>query len=358
VRAARLGVTVVTAMGNEGNGDGVTGTMLTPADADSILSVGAVSFSRYLSGLSGTGPTNDGRVKPDLVAPGVGVYCAVPGTASYSTATGTSLATPLTAGAAALLLSVRPELTPIEVRDILRSSADSVDAINYPVRPNNFTGWGLVDAAKAVLSVGPVFSNVPTVGTSGFRNTVSIMVASGAPIVDGSVLLRYAAYADSFVAVPMTLDSVVLAPNSGRYRAEIPAMSLGTVVRFTIEATDSQGRSYASPPPVRATTWQLRSGYPGLLEEETPPAVTALGQNYPNPFLNSTKIPFRVAATAEVTVVVYDLLGREVATLFHGVLPSGDYVSTWNPGNRASGVYFCRLNAGGAVMTRKMILLR
>jgi subtilisin family serine protease len=358
VRAARLGVTVVTSMGNEGNGDGVTGTMLTPADADSIISAGAVSFSRYLSSVSGTGPTNDGRTKPDLVAPGVGVYCAVPGTASYSTASGTSLASPLVAGAAALLLSVRPELTPIEVRDILRSTADTIDALNYPVRPNNFTGWGLVQAAKAILTVGPVFSNVPTVGTTGFHNTVTIMVASGAPLVDGSVLLRYAAPGDDVSVIPMTLDSLMIEPNSGRYRAELPSMALGTVVQFSIEASDSQGRSYTSPPPVRATTWQLRSGYPGLVEDEPTPSVTALGQNFPNPFLGVTSIPFRVGATSEVSCVIYDLLGREVETLFRTMLPAGDFIATWKGSGRPSGVYFCRLSAGGTVLTRKMILLR
>ena len=68
IQAARLGVVVCDAMGNEGNGDGVIGTMLTPADADSIISVGAVTFSKLLAGFSSTGPTNDGRTKPDVSA--------------------------------------------------------------------------------------------------------------------------------------------------------------------------------------------------------------------------------------------------------------------------------------------------
>ncbi|MBU1299912.1 MAG: S8 family serine peptidase, partial [Bacteroidetes bacterium] len=69
-RAARLGVVVVTAMGNEGNGNGVRGTLLCPADADSILSIGAVTIPGTLASFSSTGPTNDGRIKPDIVAPG------------------------------------------------------------------------------------------------------------------------------------------------------------------------------------------------------------------------------------------------------------------------------------------------
>ncbi len=357
-RAARLGVVVVTAMGNEGNGDGVTGTLLTPADADSILSVGAVSFSRYLSGISGTGPTNDGRTKPDLVAPGVGVTCAVPGTASYSTATGTSLATPLTAGAAALLLSVRPELTPIGVRDALRSTADSIDAVNYPVLPNDFTGWGLVNAAKAVLSQGPVFGNEPTVTLQGSRNVVRVTVASLAGLPADSVVLRYAGPGEEFTAVAMTLDSVMLGGSSGRYRALLPEMPVGTLVGFHVSATDSAGSSYASPAPVLATVWQLRAGMSGLYHDEPVPVRAALLPNYPNPFNATTRITYRVGATVPVTIRIYDLLGRRVADLVDRTLPASTYVVDWNPQGLPSGVYFCRYQAGGETFTMKMLLVR
>jgi len=119
-------------MGNEWNGDGIVGTMTTPADADSVISVGAVNFDGRLAIFSSTGPTNDGRIKPDVVAPGVNIYHArVPGPDTYGYSQGTSLATPLTAGAAALLLSVRPELTPVEVRDALRSTAAPIDTATH-----------------------------------------------------------------------------------------------------------------------------------------------------------------------------------------------------------------------------------
>src|ERR1041385_3890271 len=74
LRASELGVIVCNAMGNQGNGNGVVGTMLTPADADSIISVGAVTFSRHLTSFSSTGPTNDNATKPDVVSPGSSIY--------------------------------------------------------------------------------------------------------------------------------------------------------------------------------------------------------------------------------------------------------------------------------------------
>ncbi|MEK6756743.1 MAG: S8 family serine peptidase, partial [Bacteroidota bacterium] len=153
--AAQKGVLLVTAMGNEGNyrdpRTRTTGTLIAPADADSIVAVGAISADGFLAGFSSTGPTADGRVKPEVVAQGVNVY-AVSGESSYGYWGGTSLSTPLTAGAAALILSANLSLTPMEVRARLigttREFNDSTSRTQS--YPNNYYGWGMVDAAKAV----------------------------------------------------------------------------------------------------------------------------------------------------------------------------------------------------------------
>ena len=144
--AARRGVVVVTCMGNENNGDGIIGTLITPADADSVISVGAVGYigsqSGVLASFSSTGPTNDGRIKPDVVAPGVGVAVITPG-GSVMTGNGTSYSTPITAGVAALVLSANPGLTPIQVREALRNTASNAS------EPDNFIGWGRINAFAA-----------------------------------------------------------------------------------------------------------------------------------------------------------------------------------------------------------------
>ncbi len=154
---ARKGILLVTAMGNEGTYRDAqtreTGTMIAPADADSILSVGASFSDGEKAGFSSTGPTADGRVKPEVVAQGVSVY-AMYGEGGYTFANGTSFSTPLAAGVAALVLSAHPELTPMEVRARMISTARPIDA---PV-PNNFTGTGMLDALEAV---GFIFSTVP-----------------------------------------------------------------------------------------------------------------------------------------------------------------------------------------------------
>ena len=68
-------------------------------------------------------------------------------------------------------------------------------------------------------------------------------------------------------------------------------------------------------------------------------------------------IRFEIADLGLVRLVVYDILGREVATLVDGVRPAGTYTVLWNPGGSLpSGVYFYRLTAGMYSATRKMIL--
>ncbi|TSA18551.1 T9SS C-terminal target domain-containing protein [bacterium] len=166
--AARKGVLLVTAMGNEGNyrdaGTRSTGTMIAPADADSIISVGAVNADGYIAGFSSTGPTADGRVKPEVVAQGISVFTMY-GEIGYKFANGTSFSTPLTAGVAALILSAHPSLTPMQVRDRLTSTAKALygSASENSSHPNNFYGWGMVDALAAVgtLPVVPVPGSTP-----------------------------------------------------------------------------------------------------------------------------------------------------------------------------------------------------
>jgi serine protease AprX len=153
--AARKGLLLVTAMGNEGHyRDGrtrSTGTMIAPADADSIVSVGAVTSSGAFASFSSTGPTADGRIKPEVVAQGVAVYVMY-GEDGYQHWDGTSFSTPLTAGVAALILSAHPTLTPMQVRDRLMLTARALydSSVGMTSHPNNFYGWGLVDAMKAV----------------------------------------------------------------------------------------------------------------------------------------------------------------------------------------------------------------
>jgi len=88
------------------------------------------------------------------------------------------------------------------------------------------------------------------------------------------------------------------------------------------------------------------------------PRRFALEQNYPNPFNPSTYIRFDISSREKVSVIVYDLLGRELQRLVDEVKGPGMYEVQWNGSAFASGIYFCRMRAGTFAETRKMIYLK
>jgi len=88
------------------------------------------------------------------------------------------------------------------------------------------------------------------------------------------------------------------------------------------------------------------------------PCEFSLQQNYPNPFNPTTNIRFQIGDYGFVSLKVFDLLGREVATLVSDRMHAGTYDVTFDAAGLASGAYFCRLQAGNRVQTRRLLLLR
>jgi hypothetical protein len=85
----------------------------------------------------------------------------------------------------------------------------------------------------------------------------------------------------------------------------------------------------------------------------TTPSTFALRQNYPNPFNPSTKITFDLPEASTVSLIIYDVLGRQVAELASGHREVGRHSVTWNAGNQASGIYFARFTVTDAFGTMK-----
>jgi hypothetical protein len=83
-----------------------------------------------------------------------------------------------------------------------------------------------------------------------------------------------------------------------------------------------------------------------------------LAQNYPNPFNPSTTISFTIPLRSRVTLKIFDVIGREVATLVSDELTAGNYQRQWNASGFPSGVYFYRLQAGTYTDTKRLILLK
>jgi hypothetical protein len=93
-------------------------------------------------------------------------------------------------------------------------------------------------------------------------------------------------------------------------------------------------------------------------EEKSIPLQWALEQNFPNPFNPTTVIRYQLPVAGDVSLVVYDLLGRQAVVLVNERKAAGAYTARFDATGLASGVYFYRLTAGGRSDTRKMVLTR
>lgn len=88
------------------------------------------------------------------------------------------------------------------------------------------------------------------------------------------------------------------------------------------------------------------------------PAQFSLEQNYPNPFNPSTTIAFNLPFSSFVTLIIYDMMGREIVTLVRQELSSGRYTQQWNGLTLSGGIYFCELRAGGFTKTIKLSMIK
>ena len=148
--AVSRGIVVVAAAGNEG--DKPWRYVTVPADGPNVIAVGAVGLvQQEIAPFSSRGPTADGRIKPDVVAPGTSIVVVdttqqpEESFSGYRRARGTSFATPLVSGAAALLRQIHPAWTPADVAAALKGTALDLGESG----PDTTYGWGLVDALAA-----------------------------------------------------------------------------------------------------------------------------------------------------------------------------------------------------------------
>ncbi|HEX7878256.1 MAG TPA: S8 family peptidase [Candidatus Eisenbacteria bacterium] len=351
--AVARGICMVNAVGNFGPNPG---TLWTPADADSVLSVGAVDSLWIVTSFSSRGPTPDGRIKPEVVARGRSNFVAF-AAGGFGASSGTSFATPVTAGAAALLKEAHPSWTGWQLREALRSTA------SHPGTPDNNTGWGLVrlvnaaglsasslprvsrpfslefpDRGSVINSAAPVFRWRRSIGNPGDVVTYRVALAT-TPTFAG---------ADTF---PAGLDSTW-----------IPSMFLvpGTTYYWQVVATNLAGWKREALRPGSFTV----AASVGVAERESGEPGPFLAAPAPNPFTGVTRLSMMLPP-GEWSVDVIGVDGRLVRRLARGTSEGirSPQLLAWDgrtdDGMEAvAGIYFVRLLTPAGTSSRRVVLER
>jgi minor extracellular serine protease Vpr len=355
------------------------GVVTAPADADSVIAVGAhvtkVCWDALdgevhcvtpapplgsIANFSSQGPRRDGVLKPDLTAPGVVVVSArshsayfvnaeVAPDGTHAVEEGTSMSTPHVTGAAALLLAHRADASagPSWIRSRLTATARS-DSYTGAV-PNPSWGAGKLDIAAALgpaLDVSVLHPTGAHVAPPGQPDSVKVRVAGGP--------------ADS-VVVTLSRDGGVT--YGQRLGATGPVADGQTaVLPFTPDASWSTFRAR-----LRCVAYNATMGDVAAYSDSLFLIQNDLGTLFraitPNPFRASTTIRFDLPAPGRVSVRIYSARGALVQTLADRVFSAGwqavDWDGTDSRGLRAgSGIYFCDFRDGDVHEVRKIAFLR
>ena len=352
--AVAKGIACVNAMGNTGP---MATTLETPADADSVIAVGAVDSCAVVANFSSRGPTWDGRTKPEIVARGVSTYWARASTGGYIGANGTSLATPLIGGLAVLLKEAHPTWTGYQIRAALMATGTQNGA------PDNNYGWGLAQASSA-LSHGGVPE--PPRMTLPFK---LLTPASGAILTDVTPTLRWgkskAVMPGDHASHRLLLDdnpsftspeTVQVGPDT-TYTFPV-GLPPGTQRWWKVEALGNLGYVRRS---MNTHSFTISNTVAVIPEPATPRLM--LGAAAPNPMYGTTAFEVQVPEGERARVEVISVSGRVVRRfdmVGDGAVHSIGWDGTDTAGHRVpAGMYVYRLSGARAVSlpARKILVL-
>jgi photosystem II stability/assembly factor-like uncharacterized protein len=182
-------------------------------------------------------------------------------------------------------------------------------------------------------------------GVSGIPGSASVFSAFYVP---GSTWVLAATDLEPNYIYASTDNGISFSPYSDGLGANAIAEWFAVTDSFLIAGTDYNG------------VWRrLRPELVGVASQQNDlPKIFRLEQNYPNPFNPTTKITYSIPKAGFISLKIYDMLGREVATLVEGIKQPGKYSIVWDASGFADGVYFCRLHADGFSEIRKLVLLK
>lgn len=229
--AVRRGMVCVTSAGNNGPAEK---SIVSPADADSSVAVGAISPTDTLLAFSSRGPVASGGIKPDLLAQGIEVTTVAPNEDNmYMYGTGTSLAAPLIAGGVSLLIQAFPEKPTWEIRRAIFESCSNFE------NPNDSLGRGVPNFHEAALNLGILISPPITYAVREFKR-IGFYIESKSKImrVTANVFFERSGEEEIYELIPSAFENF--------YYADIPAAIFGGEPAdyfVTVETIDDDRRA-------------------------------------------------------------------------------------------------------------------
>jgi len=342
--AFQRGVSTFAAAGNEGNNSWKY--IIAPADGFNIIAVGAVNELGTRASFSSLGPTADGRIKPDVVAMGVNDFGAIAGTVDlYGYKNGTSAATPIASGVAALLLSAHPHLKNTQIRNIILNTSSNSE------NPNNLIGYGIISAKRAIEYPNLEFVN---------DNYVLHKIIFADRLNPDSVKISYSY--DNVVIPETQMEQV----NNYSFTFTLPQFISGKKIKFHITYSDSLNNNFRSPE-IGEFEFVYGSDIISLnLKTQPTFSYNFISDFYPNPFLpqnhKTAKINFQSSANEIFNIAIIDASGQKVIEK-NIITIAGENTFEWNGYSNqgilcASGVYYALIQLGGKEYGKKLVLLK
>ncbi len=330
--AAKKGMMVVIAAGNEGNS--AWRYIITPADADSVLSVGAVDTTGRVASFTSYGPSSDGQIKPSVAATGLFAIVANPSTGQPQYANGTSFACPNMAGITTCLWQAFPEINNMGIIDVLQKTGTRA------TNPDDRIGYGIPDVKKAFVIL------------------EQKLVTKQASIVDCNVSLSLSAKTTSDMTIELQRKTAGQAAYTtiNTWQGQAPFSIKNYVFQDNLNGQSLGAVQYRFQLKIAGDTTFMLDSLALNYVKSCNPAENTISFG-PNPVTNNLTVALVRSTAAKISVSVVNALGQKIySNQFDQAEGTNNLVIPMQ--NRSAGMYYLTVMADGEMILNKQIIKR